>query len=317
MAWVRIDDQFDEHPKFARVGPLGMALWVTGLAYCNRNLTDGFIPWSVARNLVNWEYLGPEEEDGRQRVYTVSVTSGMHGEDVSCKTIIPLLVEAGLWDEVDGGYQVHDYDQYQPSKEKVMAERAANAERQQKYRDRQSGRYTGKSNGDSNGVTNAGRNSVSNDRPVPVPDPVPSSPNGEDIPPTPKRRKKCKSLTPEQLTRFERWYSVFPRKVNRAKAEEKWAEIDPDDELTDVMVSKTEEWAASPDWTKDGGQYVPHPATWLHNKRWTDGAPSKEPAPGSLTVHNGGITDIRPGPRGYTMDQLRQKAEMERLRESS
>src|SRR5690606_13086647 len=193
--------------------------------------------------------------------------------------------------------------------------RAANAERQQKYRDRQSGRYTGKSNGDSNGVTNVGRNSVSNDRPVPVP--VPSSPNGEDIPPTPKRRKKSKSLTPEQLARFERWYSVFPRKVNRAKAEEKWAEIDPDDELTDVMVSKTEEWAASPDWTKDGGQYVPHPATWLHNKRWTDGAPSKEPAPGSLTVHSGGITDIRPGPRGYTMDQLRQKAEMERLRESS
>ena len=44
MPWVRIDDGYADHPKMAAVGPLGQALWLAGLAYCNRYLTDGFIP---------------------------------------------------------------------------------------------------------------------------------------------------------------------------------------------------------------------------------------------------------------------------------
>src|SRR6266496_292269 len=108
MPWVRVDDHFDEHPKFAQAGPLGMALWVTGLAYCNRNLTDGFIPWAVAQRLLTWEYLGPVEERGR-RVYKIGVACGMAGEDVDCDLVIALLVEARLWEEVSGGYRVHDY----------------------------------------------------------------------------------------------------------------------------------------------------------------------------------------------------------------
>ena len=72
MAWVKIDDHFDEHPKIAQAGPLAVAVWLAGLAYCNRNLTDGFIPWSKAQGLVSWQFLGAESDDprGRKR-YTV------------------------------------------------------------------------------------------------------------------------------------------------------------------------------------------------------------------------------------------------------
>ena len=31
MPWVRLDDHFDEHPKLAEAGPLGLALWVAGM----------------------------------------------------------------------------------------------------------------------------------------------------------------------------------------------------------------------------------------------------------------------------------------------
>lgn len=128
MGWIRVDDHFNEHPKLARVGPCGWGIWVAGLAYCNRNLTDGFIPRSVARSLGDFEF----EVDGEH--YRLAVTSGMAGADMDVSWVINLLLEAGLWEDVPGGYQVHDFHDYQPSREKVLAEREQRAARQQRWR---------------------------------------------------------------------------------------------------------------------------------------------------------------------------------------
>ena len=126
MAWVKLDERFTEHPKLALVGPLGLALWVTGLAYCNRNLTDGFIPWALARTLISWEFLEPSDGDTRGRRHArVCVSSGRAGDDVTSDYVIELLLSAGLWEETDGGYLVHDYDNYQPLKAEVLAEHEA------------------------------------------------------------------------------------------------------------------------------------------------------------------------------------------------
>jgi len=122
MGWVRIDDSFAQHPKVAGAGPLAMALQIAGICYCNQNLTDGFIPWAVAHRLLSWEFLGPQEEKGRKR-FQIAVTSGMCGDDVTSEFVIRLLLEAGMWHEVDGGYVIHDYLDYQPSREQVLAER--------------------------------------------------------------------------------------------------------------------------------------------------------------------------------------------------
>lgn len=121
MPWIRIDDHFDEHPKLAAAGPLGWAMWMAGLAYCNRNLTDGFIPWSKAPGLVSWEYL---DATGPTRIY-IGTGSMVHEEGaVTSEYVIEVLIDVGLWDRVKNGYQVHDFDQYQPTKAVVMAERA-------------------------------------------------------------------------------------------------------------------------------------------------------------------------------------------------
>lgn len=107
MPWVRIDDHFDEHPKMSRVGPLGWGVWLAGLAYCNRNLTDGFIPWSKARALGSFEIV---DDDGR--IWEISRSSGLAGEDVTADWVIGLLVDAGLWEEVTGGYRMVPSDLY-------------------------------------------------------------------------------------------------------------------------------------------------------------------------------------------------------------
>ena len=57
---------------------------------------------------------------------------------------------------VVGGYQIHDYAEYQPSREKVVAERKKTAERVNRWRER-------------NGVTNGVGNGVGTPAPVPVP----------------------------------------------------------------------------------------------------------------------------------------------------
>ena len=158
MVWVRIDDSFAQHPKVLQAGPLAMALQVAALCYCNRNLTDGFVPWAVAQTLLPWQFLEPSDDVGRRRRVTVAVTSGMSGDDVTAEYVINLLLESGMWEVEDGGYRIHDYPDFQPSREQVEKERKSTAERQERWR---------------NGRSNAESNAVINSAPVPVPVPVP------------------------------------------------------------------------------------------------------------------------------------------------
>ena len=150
MAWVKIDDRFPQHPKVAAAGPLAMAMQVAGLCYCNRELTDGFIPRAIARTLLDWEVV---RDDGT--IYTIGVSSGMRGDDLDSPWVIDLLVDAGLWEAVPGGYRIHDYLDYQPSREETLKDRDATARRQADWRERKkSKRSHTVSNAVTNGVTN-------------------------------------------------------------------------------------------------------------------------------------------------------------------
>jgi len=87
-------------------------------------------------------------------------------------------------------------------------------------------------------------------------------------------------LSSRQQVLFDRWYEAYPKKRGRLSAEKAWEHIRPrpTDDLVDVMVAKVCEWTGSDEWTRNGGQFVPNPSTWINQGRWTDGAPS---APGS------------------------------------
>ena len=37
-----------------------------------------------------------------------------------------------------------------------------------------------------------------------------------------------------------------------------------------AVLAAVEAQRGSPSWAKDGGQFVPHPATWLNEGRWQD-----------------------------------------------
>jgi hypothetical protein len=52
MPWVKLTDDWYDDPKIAALDDHGIALWVIGITWCARNLTDGHIPAGAVRRLV-------------------------------------------------------------------------------------------------------------------------------------------------------------------------------------------------------------------------------------------------------------------------
>jgi hypothetical protein len=83
MAYIQVEASVRTHRKFLQAGPAASWLWLCGMGYCQDGLTDGFIPYEAI------DYLGVTSSTARK---------------LKCK-----LVEVGLWEEVKGGWKVHDY----------------------------------------------------------------------------------------------------------------------------------------------------------------------------------------------------------------
>nr|WP_249121959.1 hypothetical protein [Pseudomonas juntendi] len=76
------------------------------------------------------------------------------------------------------------------------------------------------------------------------------------------------------LVDFDRFWKLYPRKVGKAKAEKAWLKLKVGEDLFDLIGAALAAWSKSHDWTKDGGQFIPHAATWLNGKRWEDELPA-------------------------------------------
>lgn len=169
MGWVRVDDAFYDHGKFQHAGPLGVAQWLAGLAWANRNLSDGFVPVSASRRLLDWDGVA-------WQMWSNGIFGS--GEDAEADKVSEHLVACGLWEEVPGGYMIHDYHDYQPSAEKIKADRAKNAAKQAEWRASQAAASGGSRNESRNSVTNG----VVTDAPNPNPNPNPTEEVSENLP---------------------------------------------------------------------------------------------------------------------------------------
>jgi 5-methylcytosine-specific restriction endonuclease McrA len=80
-----------------------------------------------------------------------------------------------------------------------------------------------------------------------------------------------------QRERFDRFWTAYPRKTAKQDAMKAFARLNPDDALLDTILTALEKHKKSDQWTRDSGQYIPHPATWLNGKRWTDEMTTAQP----------------------------------------
>jgi len=140
MGWVRLDDNFADHPKIIALSDTAFRLFITGLCYSNRQLTDGLIPYQIVNAWVGDDPTKPSDE----------------------------LEDQNLWERFDKGFAIRSYTEYQPTREKVNKKRDEARDRLKRYRD-------SKGNADETRF-----NDVSSTQLVHTPQPNPTQPNIKD-----------------------------------------------------------------------------------------------------------------------------------------
>jgi len=92
------------------------------------------------------------------------------------------------------------------------------------------------------------------------------------IPYTPPGNGKAKKETktgPCQEN-FIRFWNEYPRKKSQGQAERAFLKLNPDAQLLTTILDNLKRAKQSPEWLKDGGRFIPYPATWLNAKGWED-----------------------------------------------
>lgn len=69
---------------------------------------------------------------------------------------------------------------------------------------------------------------------------------------------------------FNIFWKAYPKKRGKGPAEDAWAKLKPASMLIGTMLAKIDQAKQTPDWKKDGGQFIPYPAKWLNAKGWED-----------------------------------------------
>ncbi len=80
--------------------------------------------------------------------------------------------------------------------------------------------------------------------------------------------EKVKTLVSDE--RFDEFWKQYPNKKAKAAAEKRWKKISPDDKTFASIMSGLARHKSSRAWLKDNGEFIPHPATWLNERRWED-----------------------------------------------
>jgi hypothetical protein len=113
-AYFRLDLYFFENPKVIDLSHAATVLYIASIAYANRRETDGFVAAPVLRRLIE---LDPGDE------YPMSVDDLAHE-----------LVKAGLWEVVEGGFQIHDFLEHNDSSQDREDRREAERDRKRRER---------------------------------------------------------------------------------------------------------------------------------------------------------------------------------------
>lgn len=247
MAWLRVDDRVRTHPKIVTAGHAAAWFWFCGICYCREHLTDGFIP------------------DGMLASLAPGVTNG--------KTLAAKLVSVVLWHQVEGGYQVHDFLDWNPARAEVLTKRAVDLER------KKGGKGVGfrvESERNPDGFHDGIRteSTATRDARTSRAGAGLGLGSGSELDLGSSEGGVGETKSGEKHTalraRFERFWAVYPRKVGKDAAWQVWQRRAPGDDLSNRMIAAVEAQKRDPQWLKDGGQFIPHPRTWLSQGRWQD-----------------------------------------------
>ncbi|GAB3125822.1 hypothetical protein [Glaciibacter psychrotolerans] len=236
MPWFKVDDGFHGHPKVVDLSMAAIGLWTVAGSWCAKYLTDGFVPDRTVTRL------GGSPDEAAE------------------------LVKSVLWDAAEGGYQFKDWEDYQPLKEEVEAERLAAQERMKKVRAAKRGVRANKDRTDDerSGEQPANVRDVfgrsSEEVRVAPSHPIPSHPS------TSKEVDSSPAVS-NYSTEFAQWWEVYPRKASKADAAKAFTAARKTTDLA-TLTAGAQSYALL-----NIGQdksLLKFPAGWLRSRRWED-----------------------------------------------
>ena len=127
MPWARFDDGFPGHRKVRRLTDGAYRLHTTAICHCAHDLTDGRVTPEDIEDM-------PSIRQSEKRIAE--------------------LIKRDLWSVVSDGWMIHDYLDYNPSREQVMAERKGARERKETWKAKRRAERNAVPNGVPNGVGN-------------------------------------------------------------------------------------------------------------------------------------------------------------------
>ena len=69
------------------------------------------------------------------------------------------------------------------------------------------------------------------------------------------------------LRDFDAFWKEYPRKRAKDDAVKAWKKHKPD---IQAVLNKIREFKQSHEWTREGGRFIPYPASWLNSMGWED-----------------------------------------------
>lgn len=130
---------------------------------------------------------------------------------------------------------------------------------------------------------------------------------------TEKKQKKkpdaAKAASPP--SRFDDFWNAYPKKVAKKAAASAWKKHNAkaDQIIADVQRRKV----GHRGWLDDGGKYIPNPATYLNQERWTDEIEPPKATPRKLPTDDAGLLklaqELKVPTRGKSTWQLKKDIE--------
>lgn len=72
---------------------------------------------------------------------------------------------------------------------------------------------------------------------------------------------------------YSSFWKSYPRKVSKSDGARAWLQVKGEKHLPAILAALA--WQCkSPDWLKDGGKFIPYPASYLRGRRWEDQPPA-------------------------------------------
>jgi hypothetical protein len=89
--------------------------------------------------------------------------------------------------------------------------------------------------------------------------------------------------------RFDSFWKAYPKKKGKDPAKKAWMKHALNGAEFDTIMAAVKAQSKSEDWTKEGGKYIPHPTTWLNQKRWEDEIQTTQSSTGAPTLEKLGF----------------------------